>query len=139
MRRYLLDTGAASDNINRRKGVHLRVAEAIARGDRVGLSAPVLAELFAGVELSASREVNRDRLLRAAGRLPIWPFDRPAAEEHGRIFAALRHLGRPMQQIDMQIAAIAISLGRCTVVTSDSDLSAVPGLDVEDWAAGSNR
>lgn len=39
-----------------------------------------------------------------------------------------------MQQIDIQIAAIALSLGRCTVVSKDSDLSAVPGLDVENWA-----
>jgi tRNA(fMet)-specific endonuclease VapC len=38
-----------------------------------------------------------------------------------------------MQQIDVQIAAVALSLGNCTVVTKDSDLSAIPGLDVEDW------
>jgi tRNA(fMet)-specific endonuclease VapC len=40
-----------------------------------------------------------------------------------------------MQQIDIMIAAIAISLGNCTVVTADTDLSAVPGLPVENWAA----
>jgi tRNA(fMet)-specific endonuclease VapC len=37
-----------------------------------------------------------------------------------------------MQQIDIQIAAIALSLGNCTV-SADSDLAAVPGLTVEDW------
>jgi len=41
-----------------------------------------------------------------------------------------------MQVIDMMIAAIALSLGNCTVVTTDSDLSAVPGLSVENWEAG---
>ena len=40
-----------------------------------------------------------------------------------------------MQQIDIQIAAIALALGNCTVVTADSDFAAVPGLAVEDWAA----
>jgi tRNA(fMet)-specific endonuclease VapC len=40
-----------------------------------------------------------------------------------------------MQQIDIQVAAIALSLGNCTVVSSDSDLAAVPGLTVENWAA----
>jgi tRNA(fMet)-specific endonuclease VapC len=39
-----------------------------------------------------------------------------------------------MQQIDMMVAAIAMTLGNCTVVTTDSDLSAVPGLSVENWA-----
>jgi tRNA(fMet)-specific endonuclease VapC len=39
-----------------------------------------------------------------------------------------------MQIVDMQLAAIALSLGNCTVVTTDSDLAAVPGLSVENWA-----
>jgi tRNA(fMet)-specific endonuclease VapC len=38
-----------------------------------------------------------------------------------------------MQQIDIMIAAIAQSLGNCTIVTDDTDLSAVPGLRVENW------
>lgn len=36
--------------------------------------------------------------------------------------------------LDIQIAAVAFALGNCTVVTSDSDLAAVPGLSVENWA-----
>jgi tRNA(fMet)-specific endonuclease VapC len=40
-----------------------------------------------------------------------------------------------MQIPDIQMAAIALALGSCTVVTTDSDLSAVPGLAVENWAA----
>jgi tRNA(fMet)-specific endonuclease VapC len=38
-----------------------------------------------------------------------------------------------MQQVDIQIAAIAFTLGNCTVMSGDGDLSAVPGLTVEDW------
>jgi tRNA(fMet)-specific endonuclease VapC len=38
-----------------------------------------------------------------------------------------------MQVIDIMAAAIARLLGDCTVVTVDSDLSAVPGLTVENW------
>ena len=40
-----------------------------------------------------------------------------------------------MQQIEILIAAIARSLGNCTVVTDDSDLSAVPELKIENWVA----
>ena len=47
----------------------------------------------------------------------------------------LKRIGRPMQQVDVQIAAIAFALGNCTVVSGDSDLKAIPGLHVEDWAA----
>jgi tRNA(fMet)-specific endonuclease VapC len=39
-----------------------------------------------------------------------------------------------MQQIDIMVAAIALSLGNCTVVSKDTDLAAIPGLTVENWA-----
>ena len=40
-----------------------------------------------------------------------------------------------MPQIDIQIAAIALSMGNTVVVSRDSDFLAVPGLTVENWAA----
>jgi tRNA(fMet)-specific endonuclease VapC len=75
------------------------------------------------------------RLRRALSGIVCWPFDRAAAEEYGRLAAELRRIGRPMQTVDVMIAAIALSLGHCTVVSADSDLAAVPGLTVENWAA----
>jgi hypothetical protein len=35
----------------------------------------------------------------------------------------------------MQIGAIARTLPNCIVVSKDGDLSAIPGLTVENWAA----
>ena len=137
MRRYLLDTGIASDYVNRRSGVYEKARDAVARGDRIGLGTPVLGELWAGIHGSATRARNGHRLRRQLSDVTVWPYDERAAEEFGRLSATLKRIGRPMQQIDIQIAAIAISLGNCTVVTKDSDLSAVPGLDVEDWTADS--
>jgi tRNA(fMet)-specific endonuclease VapC len=134
MRRYLLDTGIASDCINRRHGVDLRVRTARIRGDRVGLGIPVLAELCAGIELSETRERNFHQLRNWLPFFRLWPFDRAAAEEYGRVFANLQRRGRPMQQVDIQLAAIALSLGNCTIVSSDRDLAAVPGLAVENWS-----
>jgi len=134
LRKYLLDSGVASDYVNRRLGAEIRVRQLTARGDRVGVCMPVLAELFAGIELSISREKNHARLVHVLPTLKIWPFDRAAAQEYGRIYAFLRRTGRPMQQIDMQIAAIALTLGSCSVVSKDADFSAVPGLTVENWS-----
>lgn len=56
------------------------------------------------------------------------------AEEYGRIFAELRRAGRPIQQIDMQIGAVARTLPNCVVVTKDSDLGAISGVRIENWA-----
>lgn len=136
MRRYLLDTNSMGDFINRRRGVDVRVEEVRRRGDRIVTCLPVVGELFAGVEGSQSRDRNLHRLVLALERVPAWPFDRAAAEEFGRLDAQLRQAGRMIGEIDLQIAAIALSMGNTTVVTRDSDLFNVPGLTVENWAAG---
>ena len=94
----------------------------------------MLGELWSGVAGSVHQERSLDRLRRGLSRLIVWPYDEAAAKQFGYIFAELKRMGRPMQQVDIQIAAIAFALGNCTVVSEDSDLLAVPGLTVEHWA-----
>jgi tRNA(fMet)-specific endonuclease VapC len=65
--RYLLDTNAAADAIFRRRGVPERVKATRAAGHDVGMGIPVLGELYAGAEFSASRNHNLD-ILRLLGR-----------------------------------------------------------------------
>lgn len=134
MRKYLLDTGIASDCANGRLDVEARVREAIRRGARVGISLPVLGELLAGIENSNDPDRHRRVLWRSVTRWSLWPFDVEATKEYGRLYAVLRRAGRIIQQVDLQSAAIALSLGNCTVVTKDSDFQAIPSLDVEDWS-----
>ena len=135
MKRYLLDTGIMSDFMNRRRGVDIRVRQAQQQGARIGTCLPAVCELFAGIELSASRDKNLKRLKAALSHMICWPFDRAAAEEFGRVYANLQRQGRLIGPIDMQIAAIALSLGNCTVVSKDGDFTAVHGLSVENWAS----
>lgn len=133
MRRFLLDTGTAGAFINHRQPVRGRAEAETARGNVVGLSIPGLAELRYGAEYSHDPPRSLQRLAVARAKMRVWPFDERAAAEYGRLFADLRRRGRSMQQIDVMIAAIARTLGNCTVVTTDSDLSAIPGLALEDW------
>src|SRR5271165_1925117 len=100
----------------------------------LGICTPVLGELWSGVEGSICRDRNLHRLRLALSRLVVWPYTNEAAEQFGRVFAELRRIGRPMQQIDIMVAAIAFALGNCTVVSKDTDLAAIPGLEVENWA-----
>lgn len=133
MTRFLLDTGIASDYINRRRGVYERAREAVLHGDRVGIGLPVLAELWYGVANSSSRDRNAEQLRRVLPDFVVWPLTEQAAETYGQIAADLRRAGRPIGKIDLLIAAIALCLGKTTVVSADSDLAAVPGLTVENW------
>jgi len=65
----------------------------------------------------------------------LWPYEELAAREYGNIAGDLRNRGIAIQQIDMQIAAIALVLGNCVVVSKDTDFNDVTGLAVENWAA----
>ena len=132
MTRYLLDTGIASDLINRRGLVPARVKAARLQGDRVGLGTPVLGELIAGIQNSNDPPRHLAAMWRNIAQLAPWSFDQAAAIEFGRLYAELRRAGRTLQVPDIQIAAIALSLGNCTVLSKDNDLRAVPGLMVED-------
>jgi tRNA(fMet)-specific endonuclease VapC len=134
MTRFLLDTGSAGDYIHRRRDVYERARAVIKEGHRVGIGLPVLAELWFGVKNSSSQERNARKLRGVLPELILWPFTEAAAEEYGRIATDLRRSGRPIGKIDMLIAAIALSLGNTIVVSSDSDLSAVAGLTVENWS-----
>lgn len=131
---YLLDTGIAGDFVFGRAGVYGKVQIAKALGHRVGICTPVLGEMWKGIELSATKTRNRARLSSRLAELKVWPYTETAAREFGRIAAFLQRTGRTTQQIDIQIAAIALTLGNCTVVTKDSDFKAIPGLNVEDWS-----
>ena len=135
MKRFLLDTGAAGDYIHRR-GVYERVRAAVLQGDRVGVGLPVLAESWYGVENSSTRVRNAERLRRVLPELIVWPLTEQATELYGRIAAELRRTGRPIGTMDMLIAAIALTLGNTTVISSDKDLTAVPGRTVENWFGG---
>ena len=134
MKRWLLDSGIVNDLMNRSEPVESRVREALAKGEHVGVGTPVLGELRAGIENCRDREGNLRLLARCLTRLRLWTFDKSAAEAFGTLQAKLRRSGGTMQQVDVQIAAIAFSLGNCAIVTKDSDLSRVPNLEVVDWS-----
>jgi len=129
----LLDSGAVEELMKPGSETAIRAARKPPHAV-LGTCFPVLGELWYGLELSAIREANLKRLQRVIAQLILWPYESQAAAEFGRIKAQLRRIGRPMQVVDMQLAAVAFALGNTTVVTMDSDLSAIPGLSVEDWS-----
>ena len=133
MKKLLLDSGILSDYINRRRSVYDRVNEIASQRVRIGTCVPVVAEIAFGIEASKSREQNMQRLQNALPSLVVWPFDQEAAFRYGSIAAELRRTGRTMQVVDIMVGAIALNLGDCKVVTTDSDLLSIPGITVERW------
>jgi tRNA(fMet)-specific endonuclease VapC len=135
MKRFLLDTGAASDCIFRRRGVHDRVNAVRLAGAKIGIAMPVMAELLAGAEASATRDKNLDIVNRHLKLFRLWPFTADAARVYARLFAELRRTGRIVATMDLLIGSIALTLSECTVVSGDSDMRSIPGLRVENWSS----
>ena len=72
---------ASRDFIDRRHGVYERAREEVAKGNRIGIGIPVLAELAFGIEQSKSRDRNMQSLRTALAAWKLWPFDETAAFE----------------------------------------------------------
>lgn len=134
MRRFLLDTGIAAMYLDRRSRVFERAKEEQVAGNLIGITSQVLSELAIRAEGSEKRERNLARITQALESWKLWMPTIESSFEYARIHVELRRLGRPIGQNDMMIASIARLLPHCTVVSADSDLSAVPGLRVEDWS-----
>lgn len=132
--RFLLDSGIAQDFVQFVSPVFERAEEKLRQGASIGICPPVLGEFVGGFEQSRSKQRNLRNLRAALRRLLLWPFDKDAAYEYGRLVATLKQIGRPIPQIDIQVAAVALVIGKCTVVTKDTDFQTIPNLPVEDWS-----
>lgn len=99
------------------------------------LCTPVLAELRFGVEL-LEQSMRKDRLRATIDRLEneiyrdrILVFDAASAVEYGRLAASRQRAGRPIEQMDALIAAIALINGATLATRNDKDFADL-GLDV---------
>ena len=98
----------------------------------VGISAVTEAELRCGV----ARKPEAVRLKTAVEefllRVEALPWDSDAAQQYAQVRADLERTGKPMGNLDMMIAAHALSLD-LTLVTHDQVFAFVDGLKTDDW------
>lgn len=109
-----------------------RLRQAQADGDRFGISAKVLGELYYAVYASQRRAENLHRLQSLVGALLLWPFDALAAEEFGRIQAEQKAKGRPIPPLDAQSAAVA-RVNNLILLTDDRHFMFVGDITVDNW------
>jgi tRNA(fMet)-specific endonuclease VapC len=129
--RYLLDTNTASYVI---KGNFPRVRDHLLRVPmaEVGISVITEAELRFGV----ARLPGAIRLKLAVEefliRVEILSWDSDAARQYADLHARLEAEGTPMGNLDMMIAAQAIT-SKVTLVTHDQVFKRIQSLKVVDW------
>ena len=130
---YLLDTDMCIYLLNDNPRVKARVAQVGVTALAVAI--PTVGELYFGAYNSARVEANiaRVRAFLSPPGPQVLLVDEPAAEQFGRFKALLRREGRPIGDIDLFIAGVAICHG-LTVVTNNTDhFERIPDLPLENW------
>jgi predicted nucleic acid-binding protein len=131
----ILDTNVVSEPLRSRPDLKVRNWIDAQTASELYLCTPVLAELHFGLERLAAG-ARKDRLRASIDRFEndlyrgrILVLDAAGAAEYGRLVAMRRRMGRPIQQMDALIAAIALT-HRAFLATRNVNDFADLGLDI---------
>lgn len=130
MTRYVLDTNHVSAVLKKHPPLLGRMQSA--GNSDFGVTIPSVGELWYMVFNSARIQANTNDLGEILRDFVRWQFDEPAAREFGVIKAELRRTGRPIPDVDVQIAAVT-RFNSLTLLTADVHFSFVSGLKSENW------
>jgi len=130
---YCLDTDMCIYLLNGHPRVKIRVAEVGVTAFAVAI--PTVGELYFGAYNSGRVEANvaRVRAFLSPPGPQVLCIDEPAAEEFGRFKALLRRAGKPIGDIDLFIAGVAVSHGLTVVTNNTEHFARIPDLPLENW------
>lgn len=101
--------------------------------ETLGLSVLVEMELLLGV-LHGGKSKGARRVEAFIQQTQVFDFDRPAARKSAEVLAQLWRIGKPIGDIDTQIAGHALSLGFPLLTDNVKHFRRVEGLEVIAWA-----
>jgi len=102
--------------------------------DDVAISSITYSELEYGVSKSQHQAKNKIALMEFLAPLTIIPFDDLAAERYGELRADLERIGKIIGNMDLLIAAHALSINLTLVTNNEKEFKRVPDLKIENWA-----
>ena len=132
----MLDTNVLIDLTRGHRTVHGRrawakVDEIGLRGEVVYASRPSEAEFRVGPHRAADPALELTRVLDVLALCTILEFDATAARIFAEVKAHLLNIGRPVGDMDVQIAAVALAGSQPLVTRNARHFADVPGLRVE--------
>jgi tRNA(fMet)-specific endonuclease VapC len=130
--KYLLDTNICIYVIKNKPSIAVEQVES-KQPEEIGISAITLAELEYGVARSHYPDRNRAALLEFLLPFMILDFDSTASAEYGRIRSSLESKGKPIDPMDLLLAAQAKSHGLILVTNNEREFKRIDGLQVENW------
>ena len=130
---YLLDTNIVSYYL-RRSSVTLetRVKDSL-QNNTCAISAITRAELCFGQAYLALGDTRRQLIDRFLMALPNIAWSIEAADRYGQLKAHLQRSGRPIGELDTQIAAHALTENLILVTHNTKHFELIEGLKIVDW------
>jgi tRNA(fMet)-specific endonuclease VapC len=127
---YMLDTDTVSHIVRNHPPVVRNIINH--EDDEICISVVSNAELFYGLEKKGSERLFKE-VRSIIGKCTVITFDESQSELYGKIRVELEKKGTPLGDMDMLIAAAALSTGAILVTHNKKHFSKVKGLKVEDW------
>jgi tRNA(fMet)-specific endonuclease VapC len=103
--------------------------------ETLAIAIPTVGELYFGAYNSTRVEANvaRVRGFLSPPAPQVLVIDAPAVEQFGRFKALLRREGRPIGDIDLLIAGVAMHSGLTGVTNNTAHFDRLSGLILENW------
>lgn len=102
--------------------------------NKVALSTLVVAELDYGAKASQRSQENLQKLYRFVDIIEVIPFTFECAKVFGTVKSKLRKLGKPTGEMDVLIAATAISHKSTFATLNKKHFENIEGLKIEIWS-----
>jgi tRNA(fMet)-specific endonuclease VapC len=100
--------------------------------ENLALSSVAYAEISYGLEKKGSKSTAA-KVHALIDNIRITAFDRAAADMYAKIRAQLERSGTPLENMDMLIAASAMSEGAVLVTHNTKHFKKINDLKIEDW------
>ena len=101
--------------------------------ENIFISSITVAELYYGAFFSAKHQDNLKKLQIHLDELQVLNFTKNTAKVFGRLKCDLRKTGKPIADMDLAIASIALYHQYTLVTHNTRHFSHVPELVLEDW------
>ena len=111
----------------------LDLREHILPDEELCITAITLAELMQGAQRSLHRNDNLARLEVLIAALTVLPFDESAARRFGLLKADLESRGKLLDDLDLQIACIALVHELPLVTNNTQHFERIAGLELQNW------
>ena len=128
---YLLDSDTIIENLRNSQKVKARLIERAAIPKAI--SVITYGELLYGAKVSRQAEKNLAIIRGLPDVFPIVGIGRSIIETFIDIKGGLEAEGQPLDDMDLMIAATALTLNYCLVTNNTRHFGRIAGLELENW------